>query len=35
MEYDFASLAMQVGFALASYFVIVLGTYFAEKKCGV
>jgi hypothetical protein len=34
MEYDFASLAMQVGFALASYFVIVLGIYFAEKKCG-
>jgi hypothetical protein len=34
MEYDFASLSIQVGFALASYFVIVLGTYFAEKKCG-
>ena len=32
-EYDFVSLAMQVAFAAASYFVVALGTYFAEKKC--
>lgn len=32
-EYDFVSLAMQTVFAVASYFVIALGTYFAEKKC--
>ena len=32
-DYDFPSLAMQVGFAVASYFVVALGSCFAEKKC--
>ncbi len=33
-DYDFISLAIQVVFAVASYFVIGAGTYFADKKCG-
>ena len=33
-EYDFISLAVQVIFAVISYFVIALGIYFAQKKCG-
>ncbi len=31
--YDFISLAMQVAFAVISYFIITLGVYFAHKKC--
>lgn len=32
-DYDFISLAMQVAFAIASYFIMAAGTYLAEKKC--
>lgn len=32
-DYDFISLAVQVAFAIISYFIIALGTYFAKKKC--
>ena len=32
-EYDFVSLAIQVAFAVAAYFVTILGVYMAQKKC--
>lgn len=34
-EYDFLSLAFQVIYAVIAYFVIVLGVYLAQKKCGI
>lgn len=33
-EYDFLSLAFQVVYAVIAYFVIVLGVYMAQRKCG-
>jgi hypothetical protein len=33
--YDFVSLAFQAASAVASYFIILLGVYFAHKKCGL
>ena len=32
-DYDFVSLAFQVVFAVASYFVMIFGVYMAQKKC--
>ena len=32
-EYDFGALALQVLFAVAAYFVMLLGVYMVQKKC--